>query len=110
MSTVCSVSAVQPVHCTYAKDRRCSNLRPEPHARLTSHRKGYTGQQEVTSPGVSPQARQLVKDGFLVELSEGSRKLRHVFLFTDLLLCAKMKKTSVGYVPPPTPQGLGLPV
>uniref|UniRef100_A0A8C7YPP8 ABR activator of RhoGEF and GTPase n=1 Tax=Oryzias sinensis TaxID=183150 RepID=A0A8C7YPP8_9TELE len=25
-----------------------------------------------------------------------SRKLRHVFLFTDLLLCAKMKKTAVG--------------
>ena len=52
---------------------------------------------------MSPQARQLVKDGFLVELSDCSRKLRHVFLFTDLLLCAKMKKTSVGYVPPPTP-------
>ncbi|XP_060768253.1 active breakpoint cluster region-related protein isoform X3 [Neoarius graeffei] len=42
------------------------------------------------------QARQLVKDGFLVEVSEGTRKLRHVFLFTDLLLCAKMKKTAVG--------------
>ncbi|KTF72568.1 hypothetical protein cypCar_00046502, partial [Cyprinus carpio] len=40
--------------------------------------------------------RQLVKDGFLVEVSEGTRKLRHVFLFTDLLLCAKMKKTAVG--------------
>lgn len=44
------------------------------------------------------QARQLVKDGFLVEVSESSRKLRHVFLFTDLLLCAKMKKTAVGWV------------
>lgn len=44
-----------------------------------------------------PQVRQLVKDGFLVEVSEGTRKLRHVFLFTDLLLCAKMKKTAVGY-------------
>lgn len=43
-----------------------------------------------------PQTRQLVKDGFLVELSEGSRKLRHVFLFTDVLLCAKLKKTAVG--------------
>ncbi len=43
------------------------------------------------------QVRQLVKDGFLVEVSEGTRKLRHVFLFTDLLLCAKMKKTAVGY-------------
>lgn len=42
------------------------------------------------------QARQLVKDGFLVEVSESSRKVRHVFLFTDLLLCAKMKKTAVG--------------
>lgn len=44
----------------------------------------------------SPQTRQLIKDGFLVELSEGSRKLRHVFLFTDVLLCAKLKKTAVG--------------
>lgn len=44
------------------------------------------------------QARQLVKDGFLVEVSESSRKVRHVFLFTDLLLCAKMKKTAVGWV------------
>ncbi|XP_077597539.1 active breakpoint cluster region-related protein isoform X1 [Stigmatopora nigra] len=48
----------------------------------------------VTTP--KGEARQLVKDGFLVELSESSRKLRHVFLFTDLLLCAKMKKTSAG--------------
>lgn len=57
-----------------------------------------TSPQEVTV-GVSClwQVRQLVKDGFLVEVSEGTRKLRHVFLFTDLLLCAKMKKTAVGY-------------
>ncbi|KAI5608414.1 active breakpoint cluster region-related protein isoform X3 [Silurus asotus] len=48
----------------------------------------------VTTP--KGEVRQLVKDGFLVEVSEGTRKLRHVFLFTDLLLCAKMKKTSVG--------------
>ncbi|KAJ7997101.1 hypothetical protein DPEC_G00225420 [Dallia pectoralis] len=48
----------------------------------------------VTTP--KGEARQLLKDGFLVEVSESSRKLRHVFLFTDLLLCAKMKKTSVG--------------
>uniref|UniRef100_A0A8C7QBM4 Active breakpoint cluster region-related protein n=1 Tax=Oncorhynchus mykiss TaxID=8022 RepID=A0A8C7QBM4_ONCMY len=49
----------------------------------------------ITTP--KGEARQLVKDGFLVEMSEGSRKLRHVFLFTDLLLCAKMKKTSAGH-------------
>ncbi|XP_030041975.1 active breakpoint cluster region-related protein isoform X2 [Microcaecilia unicolor] len=48
----------------------------------------------ITTP--KGETRQLVRDGFLVELSEGSRKLRHVFLFTDLLLCAKLKKTSVG--------------
>uniref|UniRef100_G3TTJ0 BCR activator of RhoGEF and GTPase n=1 Tax=Loxodonta africana TaxID=9785 RepID=G3TTJ0_LOXAF len=38
--------------------------------------------------------RQLLKDSFMVELVEGARKLRHVFLFTDLLLCAKLKKQS----------------
>ncbi|XP_062867132.1 breakpoint cluster region protein [Trichomycterus rosablanca] len=36
--------------------------------------------------------RQLLKDSFMVELVEGARKLRHIFLFTDLLLCAKLKK------------------
>ncbi|XP_078409887.1 breakpoint cluster region protein isoform X1 [Cetorhinus maximus] len=40
--------------------------------------------------------RQLMKDSFLVELVEGARKLRHVFLFTDLFLCAKMKKQMAG--------------
>uniref|UniRef100_A0A8C6V2G2 BCR activator of RhoGEF and GTPase n=1 Tax=Neogobius melanostomus TaxID=47308 RepID=A0A8C6V2G2_9GOBI len=38
------------------------------------------------------ESRQLLKDGFMVELVEGARKLRHVFLFSDLLLCAKLKK------------------
>lgn len=38
------------------------------------------------------QSRQLLKDSFLVEMVEGARKLRHVFLFTDVLLCAKLKK------------------
>ncbi|EPY90117.1 hypothetical protein CB1_000047004 [Camelus ferus] len=33
---------------------------------------------------------------FMVELVEGARKLRHVFLFTDLLLCTKLKKQSGG--------------
>ncbi|XP_053195623.1 breakpoint cluster region protein isoform X7 [Scomber japonicus] len=36
--------------------------------------------------------RQLLRDSFMVELVEGARKLRHVFLFSDLLLCAKLKK------------------
>ncbi|KAL6114708.1 bcr [Pungitius sinensis] len=40
--------------------------------------------------------RQLLRDCFMVELVEGSRKLRHVFLFTDLLLCTKLKKQAAG--------------
>uniref|UniRef100_A0A8C5EIF4 Breakpoint cluster region protein-like n=1 Tax=Gouania willdenowi TaxID=441366 RepID=A0A8C5EIF4_GOUWI len=40
--------------------------------------------------------RQLLRDCFMVELVEGSRKLRHVFLFTDLLLCTKLKKQTSG--------------
>ncbi|XP_072288611.1 breakpoint cluster region protein isoform X1 [Eucyclogobius newberryi] len=40
--------------------------------------------------------RQLLRDRFMVELVEGSRKLRHVFLFTDLLLCTKLKKQASG--------------
>ncbi|CAJ0959990.1 unnamed protein product [Ranitomeya imitator] len=43
-------------------------------------------------PGIDDMHRQLLKDSFMVELVEGARKLRHVFLFTDLLLCAKLKK------------------
>ena len=45
-----------------------------------------------------PQNRQLLRDRFMVELVEGSRKLRHVFLFTDLLLCTKLKKQPAGWV------------
>nr|XP_060612849.1 active breakpoint cluster region-related protein isoform X2 [Anolis sagrei ordinatus] len=48
----------------------------------------------VTTP--KGETRQLVKDGFLVEVAEGSRKLRHLFLFTDMLLCAKLKKAAAG--------------
>ncbi|KAK2837702.1 hypothetical protein Q5P01_014914 [Channa striata] len=40
--------------------------------------------------------RQLLRDRFMVELVEGCRKLRHVFLFTDLLLCTKLKKQAAG--------------
>lgn len=35
--------------------------------------------------------RKLVKNSFIVELSEGVRKLRHLFLFNDVLVCAKYK-------------------
>ena len=35
--------------------------------------------------------RHLVKNSFIVELSESQRKLRHLFLFNDVLVCAKYK-------------------
>jgi len=39
--------------------------------------------------------RYLIKEGFLVEVSgDGQRKLRHCFLYTDLLLCAKHKSAA----------------
>uniref|UniRef100_UPI0037E9886C active breakpoint cluster region-related protein n=1 Tax=Semicossyphus pulcher TaxID=241346 RepID=UPI0037E9886C len=38
--------------------------------------------------------RQLMRDSFVVDASE--RSLRHLFLYTDLLLCAKLKHASRG--------------
>ncbi|KAJ8254782.1 hypothetical protein GJAV_G00197290 [Gymnothorax javanicus] len=40
--------------------------------------------------------RQLMRDGFVVEMCEGGRSLRHLFLYTDLLLCTKLKSGSAG--------------
>ncbi|XP_072905019.1 active breakpoint cluster region-related protein-like isoform X1 [Hemitrygon akajei] len=47
-----------------------------------------TGLRESSTDKDQP----LVKDAFVVEVSEGSRKLRHIFLSTDFLFCAKMKR------------------
>ena len=44
--------------------------------------------------------RHLVKNSFIVELSEGQRKLRHLFLFNDVLVCAKYKASGSGNHPP----------
>uniref|UniRef100_A0A3Q2Q6R6 DH domain-containing protein n=1 Tax=Fundulus heteroclitus TaxID=8078 RepID=A0A3Q2Q6R6_FUNHE len=35
--------------------------------------------------------RQLMRDGFVVDVSEGVPSLRHLFLYTDLLLCTRFK-------------------
>uniref|UniRef100_H3BYX7 Si:dkey-33c9.6 n=1 Tax=Tetraodon nigroviridis TaxID=99883 RepID=H3BYX7_TETNG len=40
--------------------------------------------------------RRLVRDGFVVDASEGERSLRHLFLFTDLLLCTRFKHAARG--------------
>lgn len=45
-------------------------------------------------PHQERQQRHLVKNSFIVELSEGQRKLRHLFLFNDVLVCAKYKASS----------------
>ncbi|CAB4066445.1 ABR [Lepeophtheirus salmonis] len=42
-------------------------------------------------PHQERQQRHLVKNSFIVELFEGNRKLRHLFLFNDVLVCAKYK-------------------
>ncbi|XP_072232517.1 active breakpoint cluster region-related protein [Leuresthes tenuis] len=40
--------------------------------------------------------RQLMRDGFVVDASEGDRSLRHLFLYTDLLLCTRFKHAGRG--------------
>ncbi|XP_038150788.1 breakpoint cluster region protein isoform X3 [Cyprinodon tularosa] len=40
--------------------------------------------------------RQLMRDGFVVDVSEGVRSLRHLFLYTDLLLCTRFKHAARG--------------
>nr|XP_019950927.1 PREDICTED: active breakpoint cluster region-related protein-like isoform X2 [Paralichthys olivaceus] len=40
--------------------------------------------------------RQLIRDGFVVDVSEGERSLRHLFLYTDLLLCTRFKPATRG--------------
>lgn len=42
--------------------------------------------------------RRLVKNSFMVELVEGHRKLRHLFLFNDVMACAKYKSTGRGKI------------
>ncbi|TSL41021.1 Active breakpoint cluster region-related protein [Bagarius yarrelli] len=43
--------------------------------------------------------RQLVRDGFVVDVCNGGRSLRHLFLYTDLLLCVKLKYGAMGRQP-----------
>ncbi|TNN58872.1 Active breakpoint cluster region-related protein [Liparis tanakae] len=40
--------------------------------------------------------RKLMRDGFVVDVSEGERSLRHLFLYTDLLLCTRNKPAAKG--------------
>lgn len=38
--------------------------------------------------------RRLVKESFIIEFCDGKRKLRHLILFNDILVCAKYKPSS----------------
>ncbi|XP_029462649.1 active breakpoint cluster region-related protein-like [Rhinatrema bivittatum] len=48
--------------------------------------------RKISESTARSKIRHLVKDGFLVEVTDGSRRLRHLFLFSDFLLCAKLKQ------------------
>ncbi|KAK6292053.1 hypothetical protein J4Q44_G00378380 [Coregonus suidteri] len=61
---------------------------------LSGVNEGSQCKREVTlSRGMR---RQLMRDGFVVDVYEGGRNLRHLFLYTDLLLCTKLKGGAQG--------------
>ncbi|XP_071371394.1 active breakpoint cluster region-related protein isoform X1 [Centroberyx affinis] len=61
---------------------------------LSGVNEGSQCKREVTlSHGMR---RQLMRDGFVVDVCEGERNLRHLFLYTDLLLCTKLKAVAKG--------------
>ena len=41
--------------------------------------------------------RHVVKNSFIVEMVDNHRKLRHLFLFNDVMVCAKYKVRSPTY-------------
>ncbi|UYV78017.1 ABR [Cordylochernes scorpioides] len=49
---------------------------------------------ESMFPAMDKAQRHLVKNSFIVELSDGHRKLRHLFLFNDVIVCAKCKPSN----------------
>ncbi|XP_066537647.1 active breakpoint cluster region-related protein isoform X2 [Hoplias malabaricus] len=58
------------------------------------------GSQQKTAVTLSRgERRQLIRDGFVVDVCEGGRSLRHLFLYTDLLLCVKLKGATMGRQP-----------
>ncbi|KAL0970286.1 hypothetical protein UPYG_G00239870 [Umbra pygmaea] len=61
---------------------------------LSGVNEGSQCKREVTlSKGMR---RQLMRDGFVVDVNDGVRNLRHLFLYTDLLLCTKLKGGAPG--------------
>ena len=78
-------------------DAANNELFPQPHP----HPLGHPGLNQASDLATQQlvqaqqqQRRHLVKNSFIVELHEGVRKLRHLFLFNDVLVCAKYKASS----------------
>ncbi|KAL6490773.1 hypothetical protein MHYP_G00011180 [Metynnis hypsauchen] len=79
-------------------DHHDSNLLQEALRVSSSFLSGVNeGSQQKTAVTLSRgERRQLVRDGFVVDVCEGGRSLRHLFLYTDLLLCVKLKGGTMG--------------
>ncbi|XP_049536157.1 uncharacterized protein LOC125951357 isoform X2 [Anopheles darlingi] len=53
-------------------------------------------QTRTMFPSEDKALRRLVRNSFIVELADGHRKLRHLFLFNDVIACAKYKAAGRG--------------
>ncbi|KAI1281969.1 Breakpoint cluster region protein [Halotydeus destructor] len=50
--------------------------------------------EEMFPPVQDKTQRRLVKESFIIELVENKRKLRHLFLFNDVIVCAKYRPST----------------
>lgn len=66
---------------------------PLKHAHDTIHRflKQFNVVNQKLPTESNKNLRRMVKNSFIVELVDGHRKLRHLFLFNDVIACAKYK-------------------
>lgn len=68
------------------------DYKPLTHAQKIIHKLLSEFNVVQSKSGVDDKAlRRLVKNSFIVELADGHRKLRHLFLFNDVIACAKYK-------------------
>lgn len=68
------------------------DFKPLTHAQKIIHKLLSEFNVVQSKSGVDDKAlRRLVQNSFIVELADGHRKLRHLFLFNDVIACAKYK-------------------
>merc|ERR1719410_2839006 len=63
---------------------------------LNDYNVAHRGEVYPSQEPARTSQRHLVKNSFTVELADGARKLRHLFLFNDVLVCAKYKASGRG--------------